>query len=216
VIGFVLLLSAGPFAHRAEAQPVRIEGVFPRQLPRGQETVVNVAVQSRDAIQAVEVSPSAGVKVSGIKVGDNFQGAYTWSQLHIAVAADAAPGQRTMVLLLPAGRTAPVTITIPGHVPLISDLRVLPAQSNPPALDVQFAAVDPSADIGDTPYVWFMLSCGNQIVPGVVHGKVTGRDTGSVVVHASVPGAAVTDKCGFQVRVADSGGIESNTLKTQF
>src|SRR5712691_9499256 len=77
VIGFVLLLSAGPFAHRAEAQPVRIEGVFPRQLPRGQETVVNVAVQSRDAIQAVEVSPSAGVKVSGIKVGDNFQGAYT-------------------------------------------------------------------------------------------------------------------------------------------
>jgi hypothetical protein len=215
LIGFVLLLSVGPFVHRTEAQSVRIEGIFPRQLLRGQETVVNVAVQNRDTIQAVEVSPSAGVKVSGIKAGENFQGAYTWSELHIAVEADAAPGQRTLVLRLPTGRTAPVAITIPGHVPIISDLRVLPAQSNLPGLEVQFSAVDPSADIGDSPYVWFMLSCGNEIIPGVVHGNVTSRDKAGVVVHASVPSALAKGKCGFQVRVADSGGIESNTLKTQ-
>jgi hypothetical protein len=214
VAGFVLFLSVGPFVHRTEAQAVRIEGIFPRQLPRGQETAVNVAVQNGNAIQAVEVSPPAGVKVSGIRVGQNFQGGYTWSELHIAIAADAAPGQRTLVLLLPAGRTAPVTITIPEHVPTISELHVLPAQSNPPGVEVQFSVVDPSADIGQSPNVWFMLSCGSEIFPGVVHGKVTSGD-GGVVVHANFPSANTKGKCEFQVRVADSGGAESNTLKTQ-
>jgi hypothetical protein len=214
VAGFVLLF-VGPFVHRSEAQPVRIEGIFPRQLPRGRETVINVAVQNGDKIQAVEVSPSAGVKVSGITIGQNFQGAYTWSELRIAISGDAAPGQRTLVLLLPAGRTAPVTITIPEHVPVISDLRVVPGQSNPPGVDVQFSVLDPSADIGESPYVWFMLSCGTEIFPGVVHGKVASGAAGGVVVHASVPGAITKGKCEFQARVADSGGAESNTLKTQ-
>lgn len=215
LIGVALVLSLGPFVGRTEAQAIRIEGMFPRQLPRGQETVVNVVVQNRDAIQAVEVSPPGGVKVSGIKAGQNFQGAYTWSEISIAVAANAEPGRRTLVLVLPSGRTAPVTITIPLHVPVISDLRILAAQSNPPGFDVQFSAADPSADIGDSPYVWFMLSCGNDIVPGVVHGKAAGRNSSGVIIQTSIPSAVAKGKCNFQVRLADSGGFESNALKTQ-
>jgi hypothetical protein len=130
----------------------------------------------------------------------------------IAIAAEAAPGQRTLALLLPAGRTTPVTINIPGHVPVISELRVIPVQSNPPGLDVQFSAADPEADLGDAPYVWFMLNCGNEIVPGVVYGKVTRSGEGGVIVHASVPSAPAKGNCDFQVRVADSVGIESNSL----
>ncbi len=216
VVALTLLASV------SEAQQIRIEGVFPKQLPPGQATLINVAVPSRDAIQAAEISPSVGVKVSGIKLGENFQGALTWSEITIDVAKDAAPGDRTLVLLLPMGRTVPVTITIPSHVPSILELRILSAQSNQPTLELQFAAVDASADIGDSPYVWFMIVCGGEPVPGVVHGKVTFRDKGSGVVRASVPnplapvsgGAAAKGKCDLQVRVTDSGGIESNTLRT--
>src|SRR5215471_5468632 len=174
VIGFVLLGTTGAFVHTAEAQ-VRMEGMFPRQLPRGQETIVNVAIQSQQAIQSVEISPSAGVKVSSIKVGESFQGAYTWSELHIAVAADAAPGKRVMVIALPTGRTSPISITIPDHVPIISDLRVVRPQSAGTPLELQLAAVDSSADIGQSPYVWFMITCGDEIVPGVIHGNVIGQ-----------------------------------------
>ena len=216
MIVFLLLLLVGSWVEVADAQQVQIAGMFPRQLPRGQETVVNVAVQNHDPIQAIEVSPAAGVKISGIKKGEDFQGNYTWSEFLIAVAPDAAPGPRTLVLQLPAGRSTPMSITIPGHVPLISDLHVLPAQSNPPALNVQFAAADSSADLGDSPYVWFMRRCGSEIIPGVVHGKVTSRGKDNVVVQASVPVTPAKGKCDFQVRVADSGGIESNVLKTQF
>jgi hypothetical protein len=222
VIGFTLLACLGPGIRPCEAQQIRVEGVFPRQLPRGQVTLINVAVPSRDAVQAAEISPSGGVNVSGIKLGENFQGALTWSELTIDVAKDAAPGDRTLVLLLPMGRTVPVTIVIPSHVPSISELRILSAQSNQPILELQFAAVDASADLGDSPYVWFTMRCGAELLPGVVRGKVTARDKGNGIVRASVPnphtpaggGNPANGKCDLRVRMTDSGGIESNTLKT--
>jgi hypothetical protein len=216
LIGFTLLTCLGLGVPLSEAQQIRIEGAFPRQLLRGQANLINVAVPSRDAIQAAEISPSAGVRVSGIKPGQNFQGALTWSELTIEVAEEAAPGERTLVLLLPVGRTTPVTIIIPSHVPSISELRILSAPSNPPALELQFAVVDPSADLGDSPYVWFMMGCGSEILPGVIHGKVTGREKRGGVVQAGIPkpSTPTSGKCDLQVRVTDSGGIESNTLKT--
>ena len=113
VIAFTSLACLGPGVHLSEAQQLRIEGFFPRQLPLGQATVINVAVPSRDAIQGAEISPSPGVKVSGIKLGQNIQGALTWSELTIDVANDAAPGDRTLVLLMPMGRTAPGPLLSP-------------------------------------------------------------------------------------------------------
>src|SRR5262245_53992155 len=187
VIGLSLLACLGTSVPLSEAQEIRIEGAFPRQLPRGQATVINVAIPSRDPIQSAEISPSAGMKVSGIKVGQNFQGALTWSELTVDVAAEAVPGQRTLVLLLPMGRTTPIAITIPSHVPSISDLRVVSTQSNASTFELQFGVIDGSADLGDSPYVWFMFGCGGELVPGVVHGKVTNRDDNNYVVRATVP-----------------------------
>ena len=212
VVGFTLALCLGQAAEWGRAQQIRIEGVFPRQLVRGQITRMNIAVPNRDDIQAAEISPSAGVRVLSIKRGENFQGALTWSELTVDVAADALPGERRLEIVLPAGRTAPVTITIPGHVPSISDLRVVPAQSGPPALELQFTAIDTSADLGDSPYVWFLSTCGKEIIPGVVYGKVTARDKTNGIVRAAIPNGK--GKCDLQVRVMDSSGIESNTLKT--
>jgi hypothetical protein len=224
VIAFTFLSCLGPGVHSSEAQQIRVESFFPRQLPLGQATVISVAVPSRDAIQAAEISPSPGVKVSGIKPGQNIQGALTWSELTIDVANDAAPGDRALVLLMPMGRTAPVTLMIPSHVPRISELRILSAQSNQSTLELQFAAVDASDDLGDSPYVWFMIGCDGEPLAGVINGKVNARDKGNGVVRAIVPnprprtggGTAATGKCDLQVRVSDSGGIDSNTLKTTF
>ena len=206
-IGFTLLACLGPAVHLCLAQQIRIEGLFPRQLARGETTLINVAIPSRDAIQSVEISPSAGVNVADIKPGPNFQGALTWSELRIEVAADAPTGDRTLALVLPMGRTTPVTITVPSHVPKISELRLLSVQSNPPTLDLQFVAADASADLGDSPYVWFMIGCGGELLPGIVHGK------GNSVVRASIPSPA-SGRCDLQVRVIDGLGIESNTLRT--
>ena len=221
VVGFTCLACLGPAAHVGEAQqPVAIETVFPAQLPRGQSTVLNVAFPGRDlVVQAAEISPSASVTVSGVKRAVDSQN-IAWWEVTVDVAKDAAPGNRSLVLVMPMGRrTLPARITIPSHVPSISDLRILSAQSNQPAIELQFAAADESGDLGDLPYVWFTLGCGES-VEGVVKGKVTARDARSGVVRASVPNkrtpasAPATGKCDLRLRATDAGGIESNTLNT--
>src|SRR5262245_27553052 len=215
VIAFMFVACLGPGARLGTAQQIRVDGIFPRQLPRGQTTAINVAVPSHDAIRAAEISPPAGVKISGIKKGEDFQGPYTWSELSVDVAPDAAPGDRMLVLVLPMGRTAPITMPIPSHVPKISDFRIVSAQSNQPTLEFQFAAAHPSAHFGDSPYVWFMFGCGDEPIPGVVSGKWAGQDKRNGIIRTMVPNPRppAGSKCDVQVRVTDSGGIESNTLK---
>jgi hypothetical protein len=220
VLAFTFVAFAGPAAGLAAAQQqIKIEGLFPRQLPLGQATTISVAVPSRDAIKAAEISPPQGVTVSGIRLGQAIQGALTWSELTIDVAKDAAPGDRSLVLVLPMGRTIPVSLTIPGHVPGISDLRIVSAPTNESTLEVQFAASDASADLGESPYVWFTVGCAGEPLVGVVRGKVTARDKTSGVIRAALPkpagSRAGAGTCDVQVRVTDSGGIESNTLGTR-
>ena len=197
-------------AHAAAAQQIKIEGYFPRQLPIGQATVISVAVPSRDPIQSAEISPSQGVTVSAIRAGAPIQGALRWSEVTIDVAKDAASGDRTLVLVLPMGRTLPVSLVIPNRVPRISELK-MNAASNPSTVDVQFAFAD--AELGESPYVWFTTGCGGDPLVGVVRGKVTAKDRTSGVVRAVIPKPATAGACDTQVRVTDAAGIESNTLR---
>jgi hypothetical protein len=219
-LGCAVAAYVGPSTSAAQAQQLRIENVYPRQLPPGETAVINVVIATRDDIQSVEISPSHGVTVSAITRGETFQGALTWSSITIDVAKDAMPGERSLVVQLPAGRTAPTALTVPSHVPRIANLRVVAVRPNPQALHLEMAATDPSADLGDAPHVWFMMACGDMPLPGVVRGTVMRRaDSGSLVnavlpVPPSRTSTPAASKCDLQLRVADAPGHESNTLRT--
>jgi hypothetical protein len=216
-IGVACLVSLVVAARPGEAQQLRIESAYPRQLPPGQTTVIHVAVSSRDPIQAAEISPAQGLSVSRIQQRETAQGALTWSELTIEVARDAAAGTRSLVLVmpLPTGRTAPLPLIVATHAPNITDLRVLAASSKQATVELQLAASDGSGDLGELPYVWFSLACGGEPLVGVVRGRVTPRGAGNGLVRASMPGARVpvAGKCDLQVRLTDSAGVESNTLQ---
>jgi hypothetical protein len=206
---------------RGQAAPQRqvtVETVYPRHVAPGRTTVLNVAVPGQDRVQAAEISPSAGVTVSGIKGnGSETEQAIGWWEITLDVAKDAAPGDRTMVLVMRMSRTVPITITVPTHAPTISDLKTVPPQSNQPTVELLLAAADAAGDLGDSPYVWFAAGCGGEPIVGAVRGKVSAG-----VVRAALPdlrkaaagGGATASKCDLQVRVTDSLGIDSNTLKT--
>ena len=210
------LVCLGVGAQTVEAQQLRIESAYPRQLPPGQTTVMHVAVSSRDAIQAVEITPAQGLSVSRIQQRETAQGTLTWSELTIEVAPDAAPGARTLVIVMPppAGRSAPLPLVVPTHAPHVADLRVLAASSTQATVEVQLTASDTSGDLGELPYVWFSVGCGPEPFVGVVRGKATPQGTGNNVVRARLPGARAPagGNCDLQVRLTDSTGIESNTL----
>ena len=221
LLSVVSVLGQGAQQPQVRAQPpqVRIETVYPRHVALGRTTVLNVAIPSRDLVQAAEISPSTGVTVSGLKgTGRETEQAVGWWEITLDVAKDAAPGDRSLVLVMRmGGRSAPTTISVQTHVPAISDLRIVPPQSNQPTVELQLAAADEAGDLGDSLYVWFTVGCGGEPLVGAVRGKVSAG-----VVRATLPdlrkaagsGTPAAGKCDLQVRVTDSIGIDSNTLKT--
>src|SRR5712691_6779622 len=213
----------GAAAHVSHAQPLQgvIGSVYPTQLIPGQTTVLHVALGRNNPVQSIEITPSTGIKVTGTASRDLNQGSVWW-EFTLVIAKDAAPGPRTLVAVQQTGRTAPVTLTIPDHVPNISNLRVLSAQVNQPMVDVQFTAADRGGTFGELPTVWFLLSCGpGQPEAGIVRGKF---DNGTIRVgipnprtlagHAGAPAAG--NHCDLQVRATDSSGTDSNTATDAF
>jgi hypothetical protein len=207
---------------RAQQVPGVIGSVYPTQLMPGQSTSVHVALARNNPVQSIEVTPSTGITVSDLKFRDLNQGSVWW-EFTVTVAKDAAPGSRALVAVQQNGRTTPVTLLIPDHVPNISNLRVVSAQTTQPMVDLQLTASNQGGGtFGGTPKVWFLLACGpGQPEAGIVRGK---SDSGTI--RASIPnprtlqehaGAPATgNHCDLQVRASDTSGIDSNVLTTTF
>jgi len=207
---------------RAQQVPGVIGSVYPTQLMPGQSTSVHVALARNNPVQSIEVTPSTGITVSDLKFRDLNQGSVWW-EFTVTVAKDAAPGSRALVAVQQNGRTTPVMLLIPDHVPNISNLRVVSAQTTQPMVDLQLTASNQGGGtFGGTPKVWFLLACGpGQPEAGIVRGK---SDSGTI--RASIPnprtlqehaGAPATgNHCDLQVRASDTSGIDSNVLTTTF
>jgi hypothetical protein len=215
-LGIVALATWGAFVPAASARQLpalRVENFFPHQAPPGQTTLVTLVVTSRQAVQGAEVTPPDGVTVVEVRRPGGFQGNASWVEVRLQVAKDAAPGPRTLVLELPAGRTPPVTITIPTHAPAIADLRATGGASA--GVEVQLTATDPSADLGELPHVWFVIGCKGEPLRGVVRGRADVPGGSSTVIRASLPRpASPGGACDLTVRVTDANGTDSNTLQT--
>jgi len=216
--GLVALVLLGAAAQPADARQLpalRVENFYPHHAPPGQTTLLTLVVTNRQTVQRAAVAPPDGISVVEARSLGGFQGNASWVEVRLQVAPDAAPGPRTLVLELPAGRTAPVTITIPTHAPRILDLRAAPAQSDPAAVDVNVAAIDSASDLGELPHVWFTIGCGGETLRGVVRGRADGREMGQSVVRVTLPRpASAGGACDLSVRVTDEEGTDSNTLRT--
>ena len=213
-----LLFSVSILGQGGQQRQVTVETMYPRHAAPGRTTVLSVAVPGQDRVQTAEISPSTGVTVSGIKGnGSETEQAIGWWEITLDVAKDAAPGDRSLVLVMLMGRTAPTTISVPTHAPTISDLRIAPPQSNQPTVELTLAAADTAGDLGESPYVWFTAGCGGEPIVGAVRGKVSAGVVRAVLPNlrkAAGAGTPAAGPCDLQVRVTDSTGIESNTLKT--
>jgi hypothetical protein len=213
------VLGLAAHAHAQEAPGV-IGSMYPAQLVRGQGNVLHVALGRNNPVKALEFTPADGITVTRTDSRDLNQGSVWW-EFAITVAPNAATGPRQLVIVQERGRTAPVTLTIPDHLPNVSNLRVTAAQVNRPTVDVQFNASNPGGTFSDAPYVWFLLSCGPQPEMGVVRGAINGT-----VIRASIPNPrTLQDKaaapstgnhCDLQLRATDDSNTDSNTASVTF
>jgi hypothetical protein len=216
----VLIIGIAHISHAQQAPGV-IGSVYPTQLMPGQSTSLHIALARNNPVQSIEITPSTGVTVSDMKSRDLNQGSVWW-EFTVTLAKDAAPGPRSLVAVQQNGRTAPVTVLVPDHVPTISNLRVVSAQASQPMVDLQLTASNQGGTFGATPNVWFLLDCGpGQPEAGIVRGRF---DSGTI--RAAIPnprtlqehaGAPATGKrCDLQVRATDTSGTDSNALMTTF
>lgn len=198
------------------AQQISVETFYPRHAGAGRTTVINVAIPRNNEVQSAEVSPPSGVTVVGVTGKAASDQAIGWWEVTLDVAKDAAPGDRSLVLVLRNARTAPITISVPTHIPAISDLRITP-QSNARGLELQLSADDAAGDLGESPYLWFYADCGSEPIVGALPGKVNARIVRVLfpdLRSAAPDNAPANAKCSLQVRLTDRTGIDSNTLKT--
>jgi hypothetical protein len=212
----VIVLATATHA-RAQGLPNVIEGFFPTQLAAGQSNVLHLGIPGRGDVTGVEISPAAGISVKDIKRGDVREGSLFWD-VTIDVAADAAPGNRTIVAVNQNGRTAPRPITVYAKVPTISNPKVVSAAISQPTMQFQFAMNETPNEIGASPLVWFFLGCGGEPESGVLKGTFANG-----VVTVGIPNPRTQMKpfapppnshCDLEFRASDSKMADSNTLKT--
>jgi hypothetical protein len=211
ILALVMWGAVVPGAAARQLAALRVENFYPHQAPPGQTTLVTLVVTSRASVQRAEITPSDGVTVVDVRGRGGVQGNTSWVEVRLQVAKDAAPGPRTLVLDLPAGRTAPVTFTIPTHAPAIANLRAVPGASA--GVDIQLTATDLSADFGELPHVWFVIGCNGEPLRGVVRGRADAPTEQSAFIRATLPRpSAAGGACDVTVRVTDANGTDSNTL----
>src|SRR5205814_5914939 len=142
-VGVSLLCVGSVFAQGAQQPQIRPETFYPLHAGRGQTTVINIVIPSPMPVKSAELSPPDGITVSGIKgTGSGSEQNIGWWEITLDVAKDAEPGDRSLVLVMPRGGTAPIAISVSTHAPAISDLRIGPPQSNQPTVELRLAAAD--------------------------------------------------------------------------
>jgi hypothetical protein len=220
-----LFVALGPGARTGAAQQPPGQSVigsyFPTQLNPGQTSVLHVALVRNNPVQSLEITPAQGITVTKTTSRDLNQGSVWW-EFTIEVAKDAAPGPRTLVAVQQNGRSAPVTLTIPNHLPAISNLKVLSAKPAQEMIDLQLSAADRGGTFDATPYVWFLLACGpGQPETGVVRGAFAGGtiragipNPKTLKVRAGAPSTG--NHCDLDVRATDASGVDSNTSTVAF
>lgn len=147
------------------------------QVARGQTTEITFWGNHFEAIDSVEITPPEGVSVQSVKELETSENGWKRWSLVVSVDKTARPGERTLVVVTPQGRSKAETLRIATHVPKISDLRVASVRivssetSMGPYTRTEwgprgrftFSLVDPAGDIGRNPSIYVVLNCGGEM-----------------------------------------------------
>lgn len=192
----------------AEKSP-EIEAMYPTQVLRGETTEITVRGKHFDAIQSVEISLPEGLSVREIRKA----GKKEW-KIVLFADSNAPAGERSLVLVTPQGRSAPRTITIPSHLPVITNLTVVSTARASVLVEWEALVMDEAGDLGSAPMVTTVLRCDGKpqfITVGSENGVTQKSKTDSLVrVSAGVAGIMrKAASCEIEVTIDDKNGYSS-------
>jgi len=195
------------------------------QVERGQRGEIK-AFGKNLVVKAVEITPAEGVVVQEVREAapapddrrQQEQGIRVWS-IVLVTEPTAQPGERSVTVITVDGRSTPQPIRVVTHVPRISELKVLRAQSDGSQVQFMLSISNEAGDVDlesvdGRAYVFcsdgaFGLSLGAP-------DKVVKQDskTSTIWITNGLPGTTVRGSCTLSVYIKDKSGIQSTTLKT--
>lgn len=190
------------------------------QILRGQATEFYVRGKGFESIESIEVTPPAGVSVQDLREAETTEEerkdiGRRWYFV-LAVEPTARPGDRSVVLVTPQGRSEPETFRLAAHAPKISNLQILSAISANLTVRFSFAVFDPAGDAGANSKVYVGLHCGDSMVGSVpLRRSIVRKDAQNSVVQATFrrEGSSATGTCLMSILFADGRGYQSDWLE---
>lgn len=220
------LLATFEIGDAGQSGSVKINYFAPEHLGQGQTINLIFVAQGASDVQSVEITPADGITIGAAveeaQVSPRANSNRKRWAIPVTVAADAAPGKRSVVLVTSTGRSKPEEVKIVNHTPVISKPRVLEARSVGAKITFDFTVEDSAGDLGDKPKVVLELapeSSGSLKVVAKVK-SVEAIDALHAVVHCEHGGYNSLQRgVGRNVLglfVQDKAGSHSNTLALDF
>ncbi|MGH9768977.1 MAG: hypothetical protein ACREAB_16225 [Blastocatellia bacterium] len=178
----------------------------------------------KSTIQAVEITPSDGISIRGIKEGipdpnnrkeqKREAGTKIWS-VSIFVDKAAKAGERSLVLVTSEGRSKPETILVATHVPRISGLKILSAEQSDSRMKIELSVYDVAGDFGaESSINWHLYCGGTGLLASTFFNKNPLKGNLLQTTLAQL-GSLSGGICDLVVSVEDKNGYTSNTIKTK-
>ena len=189
----------------------------PGQWRRGATTEVTIQGKGLETIQALELTPPDGVTLEEPKAAEASKKKEQRWKISVQVDAEAAAGKRTLVVVTPTGRSGPLAVVIPSHLPELSELQVQLAMASPLTVGFTVTVHDEEGDLAEMPYTIGQVICKNGGRSMEGGGIVTQRrDDKTVVVGYAVQSDSRVSRgaCVLQVRVEDKNGNSSDWATT--
>lgn len=209
-------------AQKAEEIDAELSGYRPQVL-RGQLTELKVFGKNL-AVQSIEISPAEGVSVREIKESvldpndkrQQKRGVKVWS-FAIVAEKTAQPGERSVVIVAPHGRSKPQTIRLVTHTPVISDLKILSAIPANCKVEFTFAVLDEIGDLDKSRlFIWVFgggAVFGTAGSPTEMSRKGAKRTVRATMEHP--PGGHCKGLTDFKMMFQDNSDYDSNTLEAK-
>ncbi len=201
---------------------IEIDTFYPTQNVCGKSKEIEIVGKGFSAISSIEIAPAEHIQVKEIKEVElsEWQKSQDMKAWTIVVFAekDAQPGERSVVLVTPEGRSQPETLTIVPYVPEITDVKILSTESYNCEVEMVLSIFYEGKKLDSDFQVQTRINCGGYatFTTGRSPDNVSKKGEKEYAIHAKFttgqPNSSCSGPCVLTLWVKDKNDYRSDAF----